>query len=68
MNKAWEFHEYTASSLQDPDLAAYGRAGWELVAVLPYEERPPTSFQLRYTFFLQRECVPKSKVQEVIET
>ncbi len=53
MNKAFEFHEYTASSLQNPDLAGYGRAGWELVAVLPYENR--------YTFFLQREYILEAR-------
>lgn len=54
MNKAFQFHEYTASSMQDPDVAAYGHAGWELVAVLPADEW--------YTFFLQREYVPKSEI------
>ena len=57
MNKAFEFHEYTTESLHDPDLAAYGRAGWELVAVLPYKEPFPTSYESKYTFFLQREYV-----------
>jgi len=57
--KTFEFHEYTCSGIQDPDLAAYGREGWELVAVLPCEERPPLSYTTeasnKYTFFLQRE-------------
>ena len=52
--KAWEFQEYTASSFDDPDLAAYGRVGWELVSVMPWP-RPTIDGELRYTFFMQRE-------------
>ncbi len=59
MNRAFEFHEYTASSFAD--LVGYGKAGWQLVAVMPYEERPPTSFKLRYTFFLQREYILEAR-------
>jgi len=53
--KAWEYHEYTCTSIQNPDLRAYGLAGWELVAVLPCENG------LRYTFWFKREYLSKQE-------
>jgi len=46
-----EFHQYTATTILDPDIVAYGRAGWELVTVL---QKDIHSADTRYTFFLQR--------------
>lgn len=45
MNR-WQLYQYTASLITDPDLVAYVNAGWEIIAVVPCDER--------YTFFLRR--------------
>ncbi len=58
----FQFHDYTCERSDNPDLLAYGRAGWQIVAVLPYPAAPLT--QERYTFFLQREIPTGDKADD----
>ena len=51
--KVYQFHDFTCTRSDSPDLAAYGHAGWEIIAVIPDIANAP--HKERYTFFLQRE-------------